>query len=264
MLNHTGGVNADGQIVAIAYGQRRPTGVPGIAGVPGGGDPKATHELPAVGFGDVKVTRASSAASCTGPASFATKVVSDGELDLNGLRIVPDPGVQIVIDAHAHSLDTTGEVRVIAESKGFSFTLWHGPTPRQAADRGRRDGPVQLRHEPVRVRSRRLPDRREDRREADRRRRADPVDLKLPAVFGGITGHAELVADRANGLHVGSLAISISNAPIGPLLADFNISYDSQHDVWVGGGKLSFPPQPGGTGVERETCRSPAAISSRA
>ena len=245
VLNHTGGVNADGEIVALAFGQRRPTGVPGIAGVPGGGDPAASTSCQQVSFGVVKVT-GELGCFLHGTGSFANDVVSDGELNLNGLRIIPDPGVQIIIDAHAHTLDTTGKVSVIAQGLGLSVTLWHGelhvklPVAGAETDlfnfdmsqyAAELDGfpidakiDVKLTADGVRI----------------------PVDLKLPAVFGGITGHAELVADRAGGLHVGAIAISISNAPIGPLLADFNVSYDSQHDIWVGGGKLSFPPRPAG------------------
>ena len=90
-----------------------------------------------------------------------------------------------------------------------------------------------------------------------------PVDLKLPAVFGGVTGHAELVADAQSGLHVGALAISISHAPIGPLLADFNISYDSVNDIWVGGGKLSFPPQGSGLVLSASVGVRPRALHPR-
>ncbi len=245
VLNHTGGVNAAGQIVALAYGQRKPTGVPGIAGIPGGGDPAATTSCQQVTFGAVKIA-GELGCFLHGTGSYTNDVVSDGELNLNGLRIVPDPGVQIIIDAHAHTLDTTGNVSVIAQGLGLSVTLWHGelhvklPTAGAETDlfnfdmskfAADLDGfpidakiDVKLTADGVRI----------------------PVDLKLPAVFGGITGHAEMVADSSSGLHVGALAIAISNAPIGPLLADFAISYDSKDDIWLGSGKLSFPPRPAG------------------
>jgi hypothetical protein len=245
VLNHTGGVNSAGQILALAYGQRRPTGVPGIAGVPGGGDPAATTSCQHVTFGAVNI-KGELGCFLHGTGTYANDVVSDGELNINGLRIVPDPGVQIIINPHAHTLDTTGKVSVIAEGLGLSVTLWHGelhvqlPTADAETDlfnfdmskfAADLDGfpidakiDVKLTADGVRI----------------------PVDLKLPAVFGGITGHAELVADSQHGLHVDALAIAISNAPIGPLLADFNISYDSAKDLWLGGGKLSFPPRPAG------------------
>lgn len=245
VLNHTGGINGAGQIVAIAYGKRTPTGVPGIAGVPGGGDPAATTTCQQVAFGVVKI---SGQLGCFlhGSGAYANDVVSDGELDFNGLRIIPDPGVQIIVNAHEHTFDTTGDVRVIAEGAGLSVTLWHGeihvklPTAGAETDlfdfdmskfAADLDGfpiaakiDVKLTATGVRI----------------------PVDLKLPAVFGGITGHAELVADRARGLHVDNLAIAISNAPIGPLLGDFSITYASASDTWLGSGKLKFPPQGAG------------------
>ncbi|MDX6663902.1 MAG: hypothetical protein QOG68_108, partial [Solirubrobacteraceae bacterium] len=125
VLNHTGGINQPGQIVALAYGQRRPTGVPGIAGVPGGGDPAATTSCQQVTFGVVKV-EGQLGCFLHGTGSFSNDVISDGELNLNGLRIIPDAGVQIIMDPHAHTLNTTGKVRVIAEGGGLSVTLWHG------------------------------------------------------------------------------------------------------------------------------------------
>ncbi|MEA2482022.1 MAG: hypothetical protein QOJ07_3944, partial [Thermoleophilaceae bacterium] len=245
VLNHTGGVNGLGQIVALAYGQRRPTGVPGIAGIPGGGDPAATTSCQHVGFGAVKI---SGELGCFlhGSGKYASDVVSDGELNLNGLRIVPDPGVQIIMNAHEHTLDTTGEVRVIAEGQGLSVTLWHGEVHIKLPAAGAEtdlfnfdmskfaadlDGfpidakiDVKLTSTGVRI----------------------PIDLKLPAVFGGVTGHTELVADGTTGLHVDALHIAISNAPIGPLLADFSIDYASASDTWVGSGALNFPPEGSG------------------
>jgi hypothetical protein len=245
VLNHTGGVNAVGPIVAVAYGQRKPTGAPGIAGIPGGGDPKATTSCQQVTFGAVKIT-GELGCFAHGTGSFAQDVVSDGEIDFNGLRIVPDPGVQIIIDAHAHTFDTTGKVSVIAEGSKLKITLWHGeihvklPTAGAETDLFNFDMSqyaADLEGFPIDAK-------------IDVKLTADgvriPVDLKLPAVFGGITGHAEVVSNEASGLQLGSLAISIQNAPIGPLLADFNISYDSKDDVWLGDGKLSFPPRPGG------------------
>jgi hypothetical protein len=245
VLNHTGGVNAPGPIVALAYGQRKPTGQPGIAGIPGGGDPSATTSCQQVTFGAVKIT-GELGCFAHGTGSFAHDVVSDGELDFNGLRIIPDAGVQIIIDAHAHTFDTTGKVTVIAEGSGLKVTLWHGeihvklPTAGAETDLFNFDMSqyaADLQGFPVNAR-------------IDVKLTSDgvriPIDLKLPAVFGGITGHAELVANETSGLQLGSLAISIQNAPIGPLLADFNISYDAKSDVWLGGGKLSFPPRPGG------------------
>jgi hypothetical protein len=240
VLNHTGGINGAGEIVALAFGQRKPTGSPGIAGVPGGGDPAATTSCQQVTFGVVKIT-GELGCFAHGTGAFAQDVVSDGEIDFNGLRIIPDPGVQIIIDAHAHTFDTTGKVSVIAEGSGLKVTLWHGeihvklPTAGAETDLFNFDmsqyaadlqgfpisAKVDVKLTPNGVRI--------------------PVDLTLPAVFGGITGHAEILASEGSGLQLGSLSISIRNAPIGPLLADFDISFDAKNDVWLGSGKLSFP-----------------------
>jgi hypothetical protein len=245
VLNHTGGINGAGEIMAFAFGTRVPTGLPGIAGVPGGGDTRATTSCQQVAFGAVKI---SGELGCFlhGSGKYADDVVSDGELNFNGLRVIPDPGVQIIIDAHKHTFDTTGKVTVIAQGDGVSITLWHGeihvslPAPGAETDLFNFDMSqyaadlegfpidakidVKLTATGVRI----------------------PIDLKLPAVFGGITGHAELVADSTHGLKLNSLAIAISNAPIGPLLADFSINYDSASDTWLGAGKLKFPPEGAG------------------
>lgn len=245
VLNHTGGTNGDGQIVATAYGSRARTGLPGIAGVAGGGDPTASTSCQTIAFGVARIT-GELGCFLHGSGAYSADVVSDGTLSFNGLKIVPDPGVQIIIDPHAHTFDTTGKVTVLAEGAGLTVTLWHGeihvklPTAGAETDlfnfdmsqfAADLDGfpidakiDVKLTATGVRI----------------------PVDLKLPAVFGGITGHAEMIADSARGLHVDNLAIAIANAPIGPLLADFAISYEAKDDVWLGSGKLRFPPQPAG------------------
>ena len=242
VVNRTGAVNAAGPIVALAYGQRAPTGEPGIAGIAGGGDPTQSTSCTTVTFGVVK---ANSAAGCFlhGTGAAAGQVVSDGELNLNGLRIVPDRGVQILIDPRAHVLTTTGAVRVMLVGGGVDITLWHGPLhvelplagsgqtlfsfdtsqfPVDLAGFGI-DGRIDVILTPNGVRV--------------------PIALKLPPVFGDVRGNAELVADQATGLHLTSLHIHVGNILLGPLLIDhIDLDYSGDGNVWKGDGKVIFPP----------------------
>ena len=124
-------------------------------------------------------------------------VVSEGELDLNGLRIVPDAGAEIVIDPKKLRIDTVGQVRVIVTGAGAEVELFHGEIHRDLANLRPgselfefpiaefqanvfgfdvpSDVPVELTADGVQI----------------------PVDIELPPEFGGFTGHAVLLANRA-------------------------------------------------------------------
>lgn len=134
-----------------------------------------------------------------GSGSARGSVVTSGELDLNGLRVLPAAGTKIVIDPRARTIDTapaTGAVRVLLEYGSTSITLWrsaiHAKLPSAGpgstlfsfdtgafgvdvlgfAARGRID--VLLAQDSVRV----------------------PVSLQLPKIFGDVRGAAQLVGER--------------------------------------------------------------------
>ena len=244
VLNHTGGCCGGGEIVAASFGNPAPTGRPGLGSVPGGGLENVTCQ--SVKFGRFTVD---TAAGCflQGSGSGRGLVVSGNEIQLNGLRIVPDANVKVVIDPKALRIDTTGDVQVIATAPGAGdFVLWHGPLHRDLSNAVpganlfefpagafkaelfgfdlAADLPVRLENGGVRI----------------------PVDVELPKVFGGFTGHAELIARKDQGLIVDSLDIHIGPVPLGVLVINaIDINYSGASDTWTGSGSITVPA--GGT-----------------
>jgi hypothetical protein len=244
VFNHTGGCCGGGEIVAASFGNPAPTGLPGIGAVPGSGVENVTCK--SVKFGRFTVD---TAAGCflQGSGSGRGLVVSGNEIQLNGLRIVPDANVKVIIDPKRLRIDTTGDVRVIATAPVVGdFVLWHGPIHRDLStavpgsnlfefEAGRyaadlfgfdlaADIPVRLEKDGVRI----------------------PVDVELPKAFGGFTGHAELIARKDQGLIVDSLDVHIGPVPLGVLVVNaIDLKYTGSTETWEGSGSLTVPA--GGT-----------------
>jgi hypothetical protein len=251
-LNTTGGINSAGPIAAIPVGSLKPTGKAGLGNIPGGGDPNATSGCQEIRFGVVRITTPPEfGCFFKGTGRNANISVTNGEIDFNGLKIVPDPGSRILIDAANHTLDTIGPVRALLRAPSVGeIVLWHGPLsvrlPTAVSGvpfsfpmnqfraelkgfgiQGRID--VFLTPQGVRI----------------------PVSLKLPPYLGGVTGAAELVADSRTGLHLNSLVIDVKEAPIGPLLIrDLHIEYRGLSERWDGGASLLFPPPGRGARID--------------
>jgi hypothetical protein len=69
-----------------------------------------------------------------------------------------------------------------------------------------------------------------------------PIDLEMPAYFGGITGHADLVVDATSGLHLDTLNFNIADVDIGAVeLQNAHVDYASTGDRWDGGADLIVP-----------------------
>jgi hypothetical protein len=249
--NHTGGVNGEGQIAIAGIGSQAPTGKPGIADVPGGGvaagGQGTNGSCSELGFGSFTVDVA---AGCIlkGTGSHAQEYVTAGELNIWGVRIIPDAGVKIIVDPHSLQLDTTGSVRVVVTAPDpiGDVLLFHGELHRDLSkvvpgtdlfefptglfkpsilgfDIGS-DINVRLERDGVHI----------------------PLDLKLPPAFGGFSGHAEFVADRDHGLHVDSVHIHLGPVPLGALVINsIDLDYVGNGDVWTGAGSITVPA--GGT-----------------
>lgn len=241
VLNHTGGVTGAGEVWAYGFGNQAATGKPGLGDIAGGQGPLSNVQCQKVGFGKFDVQTAS---GCFfhGQGKFANVVVSDGEVTLDGLRIVPDPGTRIIIDPRALRIDTTGPVQVIvSNAQTGDIVLWHGEIhrdlsrvapgstlfefPSQAFKANvlgfdvAADIPVKLEADGVHI----------------------PVDLALPPAFGGFTGHAELVAN-ASGLQLSSLHIHVGPVPLGVLVIDnVDVAYSAGDQRWTGDGQLTVP-----------------------
>ena len=78
-----------------------------------------------------------------------------------------------------------------------------------------------------------------------------PVHLKLPALFGGVTGDVTLRTDNVAGLHLRELHVRVGDALIGPLeIKALFFDYDAEAASWAGGATLILPPQPPGPSLE--------------
>ena len=131
IVNGTGGEGV-GQVAVNAFGSFQGTGQPGLGALPGGGlgtpdgDVFATAACVDAKFGAVHIKGTGSCWARDTSDPTGTRLVSLGEINLNGLRIVPDLGAKIVIDVKHHKIDTFGKVRVILRAPGFGdVTIWH-------------------------------------------------------------------------------------------------------------------------------------------
>jgi hypothetical protein len=234
-----------GKVIASAFGSQRATGQPGLGPLPGGGvgssagDPLATSTCTSAKFG---VVDAEIKAGCFAhDPSDPNLDVSLGEVDINGLRIIPDAGVRIGIDPKLHTIDTTGMVRVLLSGYGLDVTIWHGEihakipvatpgydlfdfheltAPVIAGFPVNGDVDVKLVSGGAQV----------------------PVSLTLPSYFGGVTGSATLLVTSAGGLQVSSLEFKVGDANFGALeLKDVDVSYTQSGNVWKGSATLQVP-----------------------
>lgn len=244
-----GGVSGS-QVDVAAFGSFAATHVPGLGNLDGGGiggiggDPLASTSCTDVHFGDID---AIAEAGCflrdpSNPTSGAAVIA--GEIRLNGLEIIPDAGVQIVIDPRRHTINSTGSVRVVLRAPGVGdITLWHQAIHADLAGSLASSGhtlfdfdtstastlkgfpfdasiDVEIRHDGVAI----------------------PVSLKLPAYMGGVTGQATLLADNANGLMLSSLHIGVPDLLLGALeVKDLDIDYAATGNVWAGKATLNIP-----------------------
>ncbi len=242
--NGSGAENV-GTIATSVFGTQQATGQVGLGQQAGGGigsamgDQLATSTCTTAKFG--AVTAEVEAGCFAKDKNNPDLDVSLGAINLNGLQIIPDAGVKIGINPKQHEIDTTGTVSVVLKGQGLNITLFRGKldvklpiatpgtslfdfqdiTPPDVAGfpiDG--DIDVQLINGGVRI----------------------PVSLKLPDVFGGVTGSAVLTATLSNGLNLDSLEFKVGDATIGAVeLKDLDISYTRSGNVWKGMGTINVP-----------------------
>ncbi len=241
----------EGRVAVAAFGAISATGQKGLGNLNGGGagglggDQLGSASCTDVHFADID---ALAEAGCflrdpRNPSSGAA--VTDGEIRLNGLEIIPDPGVRIIINPRLHTIDTTGAVSVVLRAPVIGdITLWHGELHYGAPDNSGAAGTtlfdfstsqfpavlkgfaidatidVQIQHDSVVI----------------------PISLRLPPYMGGITGQATLLADDAHGLQVSSLHIGVDDLALGALeIKHLHIDYTAHGNVWMGGATLNIP-----------------------
>jgi len=238
------------QIDVAAFGSFAATGLKGLGNLDGdgigglGGDPLGSVSCTDVHFGDID---AIAEAGCflrdpKNPTSGAA--VIQGEVRLNGLEIIPDAGVEIVIDPRQHTINTTGSVRVVLRAPDIGdITLYHGSLnislSGSLADAGQTlfdfntatastlqgfpfdtSIDVKIAHDAVVI----------------------PVSLKLPPYMGNVTGSATLLADNASGFQLSSLHVGVPDLVLGALeVKDLNIDYTQMGDQWSGSASLNIP-----------------------
>jgi hypothetical protein len=248
---------AVGDIVMAAFGSQGSTGKPGLGNVPGGGSgggaptpPGVVETCSKISFGAVDV--AGQAGCLLGAVGQKGVKVSEGTLRLNGLEIVPDDNVKILMNARQGTIDTTGGVTVQLRAGGVTIPIFYGELhlnlPSEVDETTAAPGCTgqklfafdagvskpSLKGFPMQGQLAVY---------LTQDSLCMPVSLGLPKVFGGLRANAVLKADNARGLHLDSLAIAAPTIPIGPvLIQNLAITYDGGNDTWSGGAKISFPP----------------------
>jgi hypothetical protein len=184
--------------------------------------------------------------------AFRGAVVSEGEIDLNGLAIVPIGSAKIVIDPRRGRISSVGDVRVVLRGGGLpELTLIRGKLDidlKGNASVGEQlikdlvpsgldlggfpiagDIDVTLTNGGLRI----------------------PLTLKLPDVLGGVSGQAVLALNPLTGVTVESARIQAALVPLGPLaLEDIDVSYAA--GAWDGSASLRLPPPTTGAKIGME------------
>jgi hypothetical protein len=242
------------QIAVSPFGAINANGQKGLGNLDGqglgglGGDQFGTTSCTDVHFGAID---ALAEAGCflrdpSNPTSGAA--VTDGEIRLNGLEIIPDAGVKIIIDPRTHTINTTGKVSVVLRAPLLGdITIWHDELHVDLAG-GLADAgqtlfdfdtsrfPVSLEGFPI-----------EGKIDVQLARDAVviPISVTLPPYMGGISGAATLQADNANGFELTSLHIGVDDLELGALeIKGLSIDFNKDEDLWAGGATLNIP---GGT-----------------
>ena len=243
-FNHTGGVVDHGEIMAAGFGNQAPNGNRGLGDVPGGGASGTTCQK--VKFG---AFTADAAAGCFlhGTGDKSHLVVTGGEINLHGLRIIPEGNTKIILDPRALRIDTTGNVRVVVSNPQVGdITLWHGEIHRDLSNV--RPG-TNLFEFPIGEYATNVlgfPVGANVQARLERDGVHIPLSLKLPPAFGGFAGNAELIATSERGLIVDSLHIELGPVPLGALVINkVELDYIGAGDIWRGRGVVTVPP--GGT-----------------
>lgn len=221
-----------GAIRVSPFGNQQANGQPGLGGQPGSGAaPDTTVSCQEIAYGAVQLV---SPEGCllSAAGKQATKV-SEGMLKLNGLEIVPDAGVKLLLGTRARTIDSTGRVTVQLRASGGPIVLFRGELHIKLANTSSgaklvgfdvSDFPVIVKGFPVKgdidifLRDKAV---------------EIPISLKLPKVFGGLTGSTTLKASNARGLEVSSVRFTVGELPLGPVtISDIDIA-------WGAGGNWS-------------------------
>ena len=169
--------------------------------------------------------------------------VTTGSVRVNGVDLVPDDGVRIVVDPHARTINSSGPVQVLLHSPLTDDTvLWHGTIaiqlPSAATGATLFDFPMsafqaKLKgfrfHDKVQVVI------------SGKGKASIPVHLELPSTFLGLTGDGTLTASDPHGFDAGTLHFAIPDSDfLAFRLEDLHVDYTFKGDTWTGGGTLEL------------------------
>ena len=246
VFNHTGFCCGHGEIVAAGFGNQTPTGETGLGDLPGGGTTGGAITCQQVKFGSFNA-QATSGCFLNGTGQNSELVVTGNEINLHGLRIIPEGSSKIIMDPTRLRIDTTGAVRVVVSNSVVGdITLWRGEIHRDlsAVRPGTNLFEFPIGEYATKVLGFGVG--------ADVRIRLEsdgvhiPLSLKLPPAFGGFAGSAELVATRDRGLILDSLHIELGPVPLGVLVINkVELDYIGAGEIWRGRGVVTVPA--GGT-----------------
>ncbi|WP_026911788.1 hypothetical protein [Patulibacter minatonensis] len=226
--------------LARSTGTGLPTTVPGS--VTGGGNVTAA-DCERREFGKVKA-RVETGCFLNGTRDGHAVAVAEGPVRVNGLRVVPLNGTQLVIDPKAKQLYTagTGTARVEIPVAGSDpIVLWQGGLRQTLeAGKGGRLFAFDTKAFPVTVKGFPLVGALEPRIDGDGS--SITVALKLPTGFGEATGQATLRIDAKTGLRLDSLSLKADRIVVPPVLIDdLHLSWTADGDRWTGGAKIGLP-----------------------
>ena len=244
---YTAGASSQGfgRIFASPYGDQALNKLPGIGGLPGGGiDPDTTTSCQEISY---KAVQFQSKIGCFSPVAGKPGLkITSGAFKLNGLEIVPDAGVKVEVSTSsgAKTIDSVGgngQVTVQLRTGSGPIVLWHGELhiklPTGAA--GTKLFSVDIAQFAPKIKG--FPVAGDFDLILKQHSIEIPVQLKLPKVFGGLTGSATLKADNDNGLSVDSVRFVVPKFVLGPLeLSRIIVEWNGSTDTWTGGAGVKF------------------------
>jgi len=226
--------------LAKSTGTGLPTTVPGS--VTGGGN-VTTADCLRREFGRVKA-RVETGCFLSGVREGRSVAVAEGPIRVNGLRIVPLKGTQLVIDPKDRELYTagSGSARVEIPVTGADpIVLWEGGL-RQKLEAGKNGRLFAFDTAKYAVKVKGFPVVGAVEPRIDRDGSSLTLALKLPTGFGEATGQATLRIDATGGLRLDSLALTADRIVIPPIvIEDLHLSWTADGDRWVGGAKIGLP-----------------------
>jgi hypothetical protein len=235
-------LNNVSDIAATPFGTLSPTQKTGAGSRAGTGIPGAEAGCQLIKFGAVEIRPHQGCFRPSIDPSFRGAFVAHGEIDLNGLAIVPIGSAQIVIDPRRGRVSSVGDVKLVLRGGGLpELTLLRGKIdidfkgnasvgemllkdlPTSGLDLGgfpiSGDIDVQLTKGGLRI----------------------PLTLKLPPELGGVSGTITLLVKPLEGVTIESVHVHADNVPIGPLTLE-NIDVTYADDKWDGAAALRLPP----------------------